>query len=81
MNQSLSPESASSLPLISKIPGLLSSSHETNEIIFSFAQFSKSSVCIFKGIPLYLADITLLSIVKEQSTETHVSEKEFEIYI
>ena len=81
MDQSLSPESAKSLPLISKIPGLLSSSHETNEIIFSFFQFSKSSVCISNGIPLYLADMTTLSIVKEQFTEIHVSEKEYEIYI
>ena len=75
------PESASSLPLISKIPGLLSSSHETNEIVFSFFQFSKFSVCIFNGIPLYLADMTPLSIVKEQFTEIHVSEKKYEIYI
>ena len=72
------PESAASLPLISKIPGLLSSSHETKEMIFSFFQFSKSSVCINNGIPLYLADMTTLSIVKEQFTEIHVSEKNME---
>ena len=72
------PESASSLPLISKIPGLLSSSQETNEITFSFVQFSKFSVCIFNSISLYLADITTLSIVKEQSTEIHVSGKNME---
>ena len=58
------------LPLISKIPGQLSS-QDWNEITFSCCQLFTAPPDIFKGLLLYFTELTTLSTVNLQVTEAH----------